>query len=69
MRRVLRDRIRQQVIVTLKSGESFSGVLWEWDREAFVLKSAHLLAAGESPINVDGELVLLAADVSYMQVP
>ena len=69
MRRVLRDRVRQRVLVTLKSGETFAGVLWEYDREAFVLKDATQLNPGEAPIPVDGEWIALAAEVLYLQVP
>lgn len=69
MRRVLRDRVRQQALVTLKTGEAFAGVLWDWDRECFVLRNASQLVAGEAPVPADGELVFLAADVAYVQFP
>jgi small nuclear ribonucleoprotein (snRNP)-like protein len=69
VRRVLRDRVRQRAIVTLKTGDTFDGVLWAWDREAFVLRNAAVVAAGEQPTVVDGELVVLAADVSFVQFP
>lgn len=69
MRRVLRDRVRQRVLLTLKSGDAFAGVLWEWDREAFVLRNASQLSPGIAPVDVDGELVVLADDVSYLQFP
>lgn len=69
MRRVLRDRVRQRVLITLKSGETFAGVLWEYDREAFVLKDAAQLNPGEAPIPVDGEWVTLASEVAYLQIP
>lgn len=66
MRRVLRDRVRQHVVVTLKSGDTFAGVLWEWDRECFVLRNAAAVAP-EGSVPADGELVFLAAEVSYLQ--
>lgn len=69
MKRVVRDRVRQRVIVTLKSGGAFSGVLWDWDREAFVLRAAAQLVEGAAPISADGELVFLASDVDYLQFP
>lgn len=70
---VLNRRIRSTVILTLKSGAAFQGVLFEADRTAYVLRNASLLEPTTNPdasvTPVDGELVVLAADVAYMQVP
>lgn len=70
MNRVLRNRIRQTVIVTLKpaaGGGSFKGVLFDADREALVLRGAEVLG-GRDTAPVDGELVVLMADVQYLQM-
>lgn len=68
--RILRERTRKTVVVTLKSGVTFSGVLWQTDSEAFVLRNAEALAVGErrETAPVDGELVLLRADIDYTQL-
>lgn len=71
MRRLLRQRLRRQVIVTLKSGEAFSGVLFEVDAETIVLRNAQAPEAGPrgTTIGVDGELLILRPDVAFMQLP
>lgn len=71
MKRLLRQRLRHKVILCLKSGESFSGVLFDADRESVILREASLLGAGErgSNVVVDGELLVLRSDVSYLQLP
>lgn len=66
---VLRNRIRRQIIVTLKSEQSYRGVLWEADAHAFVLRSAELLNADHTSVVVDGELLVLREDVRYLQRP
>lgn len=69
--RVLKQRLRHRVIVTLRSGEAFDGVLWEADGTAWVLRNAAALAAGQRGTNValDGEVVLLVSEISYAQRP
>lgn len=69
--RLLRARVRSRVIVTLHSGEAIAGVLWEADRQAWVLREAQAIGAGEDRghLPVDGELVLLADQIRYAQVP
>lgn len=67
----LRDRVCSRVVVTLKSGESFAGVLFEADGGALVLRDAAAVGAGEngSDATVDGELLVLLADLAYLQCP
>jgi small nuclear ribonucleoprotein (snRNP)-like protein len=67
---LLADRGRRQVLVTLKSGAAFRGVLYATDREALVLREAQALAYGaqKATVPVEGELVALRADVDYLQV-
>ncbi len=58
------------MIVTLKDGSAFGGVLFDFDSEAIVLRGVELLVSGaERPSPVDGELVVLVADVSFIQIP
>jgi hypothetical protein len=62
--------VRESVVVTLKSGGAFDGVLWESGPRGIVLRSATALAVGGGdPIPVDGELFLFVADVAYIQKP
>lgn len=69
--RVLDERLRRRVIVTLKSGAAFGGVLFDGDAAAWVLREAAAIGAGEHRSNliVDGELVVLVADIAYVQLP
>lgn len=69
--RPVADRICSRVVVTLKSGDAFSGVLFEADGGALVLRDAAALGAGQEGVNVplDGELLMLLADVLYLQRP
>lgn len=68
MNRVLRNRIRQTAIVTLKTGASFRGVLFDADREALVMRSTEVLGGPAGVTPVDGEIVVLLADVAYLQM-
>jgi small nuclear ribonucleoprotein (snRNP)-like protein len=64
-------RVRSRVLVTLKSGAAFDGVLASADRSAWVLRNAQALAAGEDggPVPVDGEVLILTGDIDYAQRP
>ncbi len=67
---VLRDRVRYKAIVTTKAGSTFEGVLYDLDRDAVVLRNVvHLVQGADQPTPVDGELLILAADVLFMQFP
>lgn len=59
---------RETVIVNLKSGKGFRGVLWQRTGGFLVLKSAQLLRSRESPVAVDGDVLVPFADVEFMQV-
>lgn len=69
--KILTSRLREKVLVTLKSGESFSGVLYSHDRTALVLRSAAAVGMGErkTDLPLDGEVLLLWADVAWVQIP
>jgi small nuclear ribonucleoprotein (snRNP)-like protein len=70
-RSLVRSRLRSRVVVTLKSGASFEGVLAEVDARAWVLRSAQALGVGDHGANVpvDGEVLILVSDVEYAQRP
>jgi small nuclear ribonucleoprotein (snRNP)-like protein len=67
---ILTERTHAKVIVTLKSGDAFRGVLREQDARALVLVNADGLSMGErgTDASVDGEIVILREDVAYLQV-
>jgi small nuclear ribonucleoprotein (snRNP)-like protein len=66
--RVLRDRLRTSVILTMKDSAAFRGVLWAADDHAMVLRNVEHLGEGKlGPVLVDGELVVLNADVQFIQ--
>lgn len=69
--RLLRERLCDKVVVTLKSGPSFSGVLFKVDDRAVILRDTKALEAGPGgvPAAVDGELVLFRSDIDYLQRP
>ena len=67
---LIRDRLRQKVVVTLKSRASFSGVLFEVDDRSYVLRNAQALdPGGAGVVPVDGEVVLARADIEFLQRP
>lgn len=58
-------------MVTLKGGQSFDGLLIDCDPQAWVLRDTFAIGAGEKNTNlpVDGEVVLLSAEIAYVQRP
>lgn len=68
--RLLRARMRDTVVATLKTGATFRGVLFEMDGRTVVLRNAEALGADPGKyIPVDGELLLARADVEFLQRP
>ncbi len=66
--RIVGDRIRSRVLLSLKSGEAFEGVLWDADRQVMLLRNASLVGGDGTGQPVDGEVVVLVPDVAYIQV-
>jgi len=69
--RVLRSRMRDRVVITTKTGATYVGVLFEQDRRSLVLRQTVAVGAADdrSDVNLDGELILLWADVDFVQRP
>jgi len=69
--RVVRSRLRNKVMVTTKDGAAFSGVLFDADSKALVLRQAEALGAADDKSNVplDGEVIVLLPDVAFIQKP
>lgn len=63
---VVRRRRHSPVMVTLKSGSGFKGVLVADDRRALVLGSVETVDDGR-PVPVDGEVIVPWSDVKYVQ--
>lgn len=60
--------IKKQVIVNTKTDKAFRGVLWQRTRGYLVLRNVSLLRAREAPVAVDGEVVIDAPNVDFIQV-
>lgn len=68
--RLLRRRAKARIVVTMKSGSTFSGLLHEVDGRTVVLRNAQALdPADGSGLIVDGELLLARPDIDYLQRP
>jgi small nuclear ribonucleoprotein (snRNP)-like protein len=69
VKRILRNRLRRQVLISTKSGATFRGVFFESDSQAVVLRAAAELdpRSDAKTIPADGEIVILVAEISYMQ--
>lgn len=68
---ILRQKTHQAVIVTLKSGETFRGVLFDKDRHGLELRTAGLVEARSDAqfVAADGSLFLRWENVAYCQFP
>lgn len=68
----LRDFFRpfpelKTVIVNLKTGTAFRGVVWQRRGLFLVLKNAEMLQNGK-PTALDGEVIVQMTDIEFMQV-
>lgn len=64
----VRGRVRRRCLVSCKDGRSFVGVLWAAPRECLVLRQASEIGDDER-VAIDGEVVVLRPDVSFVQFP
>lgn len=58
----------RRVIVNTKTDRAFRGVLWARRGGYLVLRNAELLKARGEVVAVDGEVVIDAGNVDFMQV-
>jgi len=58
----------RQVIVNTKTDRAFRGVLWQRRRGYLVLRNAELLKTKGEVAPVDGEIVIPAENVDFIQV-
>lgn len=59
---------KRQVIVNTKTDRAFRGILWRKTRGFLVLKNGELLKTKGEVTPIDGELVIPAANVDFIQV-
>lgn len=67
--RLVKRRMRDEVIVTLKGGEAFRGILVDADARSFVLRDAKALSDTYGSMPVDGEVIFDRARVDFFQRP
>jgi len=58
----------RQVIVNTKTDRAFRGVLWRKRRGYLVLRQAELCKAKGETVPMDGEVVIPAGNVDFIQV-
>lgn len=66
--RLLRKMILERFVVTLRSGESFDGLLADADTKTIRLVSSFALS-GKDRVSVDGELFIPRNEITYLQRP
>jgi len=59
---------RKTVVVNTKSKTVFRGVLWQRTRRHLVLKNVVLLSPGGGAAPMDGEVLVPAENVEFIQV-
>lgn len=62
---------RRQVVVNTRDGHSYRGYITEGDRHSVLLSSVEFLPTevGDSPVDMQGVVVLLRENVSSVQIP
>jgi len=58
----------RRVVVNTKTDRAFRGVLWRKRGGYLVLRNAEMIKAGGAAVQMDGELVIDAANVDFIQV-
>ena len=66
--RLVRGVLRERFVLTLRSGETFDGLLVDADAKTFRLANAWAVD-GKSRVSVDGELFVPRDQVVYAQKP
>ena len=66
--KLVKRALRERFIATLRSGETFDGLLVDVDEKTFRFTNAWAVD-GKNRISVDGELFLPRSEVLYLQRP
>ena len=59
--------VRRRMLINLKNGKAFSGILWKRDRRLLLLRDAVLFEDGQTR-PLDGEIIVDRRDVDFMQI-
>jgi small nuclear ribonucleoprotein (snRNP)-like protein len=60
--------VKREVIVNTRSDRAFRGVLWQRRWGLLVLRNAEMLGEKGNVVPMDGELVIQANNVDFIQV-
>jgi|GEM_PF-1423856 len=60
--------VLDEILVNTKTGNTFSGVLWRKRPGYLVLRNARMLRRDKDPMLMDGEVVIPADNVDFLQV-
>lgn len=66
--RLLKALLRERFVVTLKTGETFDGLLDRYDESTIELLNVHAVTEAQR-VAVDGRMYLPRSQVAYMQRP
>lgn len=65
---IVRRALRERFVFTLKTGETFDGLLLDADEKTYRLGDSWAID-GKNRVRVDGELFLPRLEVAYLQRP
>ncbi len=60
--------VKNKVIINMKSGNAFEGILWDQAGSLIVLRHARLLSPQSPPVDVDGEVIIERSDIEFIQL-
>lgn len=66
-RRVYKALLTDRVVVNMRTGKAFSGVVWEEHHDLLVLRAAKLLEPTREPVDLDGDVVLDRQVIDFIQ--
>jgi len=58
----------RKVIVNLKTERAFRGVVWQKKRTHLILRNAELIKPDGATVRMDGEVLLMADNIDFVQV-
>jgi hypothetical protein len=67
--RIVRQVLRERFVATMRSGETFDGLLLDADVKTFRMGNAFAIDGKGNRASVDGELFLPRTEVLYLQKP
>lgn len=64
-----RNVVRRRMIVNLKTGRAFRGIVYKQSGPLVVLRNVEMLESGRPPVPVDGEVLIERDEIEFMQAP